>query len=675
MKQSKIITILAASLLLIGMACRVASDITNPLVKTPTPTAASTPTALPSIAIKPGSANPSEPTAIFGEIPYTSPFFPSLFSEPYVMLEDQAGFVMRDRDFEFPLAGQAIGPITVVSDKSLSYQLALPSVPQGTSLDVDNNGKSDPGVQIFAVAFWSNTWGGPFLERRDGTGWSNAYSSTITDLEIENEIQGGTLIVWAPDDEQSFPTGFGTDGLLFTGDDPTAPIPAGYNIVDLDQEPFQVYKTARPEITLVEGAIQVNDFSELSYTEAFDAMFAKVSREYPFTAEKNLDWQALYDQYAPQIAKARNAQDFYRALRDFTFEIPDQHVNAELDPEVFYQENGGGFGLVIAELSDGRVIATDVLPETPAAQAGIQPGAEIISWNGEPVSDAISKIIPALGPYSTDHARRAAQVIFLQRVPPGTSVDVTFSNPEQSQPTNKKLASKVEYDSLFKALGAQNTPILPVEASILQPSGLGYIKINTFMDDTHMTAMLWDRYIKEFIDQEVPGLIIDLRVNGGGDSSLANNFAGYLFDEEMVLYRSSSYNQESGQFEYSPQPARLEPGPLYYEGPVALLIGPDCVSACEGFAYTLSQGNRSILVGHYPTAGAYGGVSLGQFRMPDDLSMQFPTSRSETLDGELIIEGSGVLPTLTVPVTESSTLGQQDTVLDAAIQALLEQLQ
>jgi C-terminal processing protease CtpA/Prc len=88
----------------------------------------------------------------------------------------------------------------------------------------------------------------------------------------------------------------------------------------------------------------------------------------------------------------------------------------------------------------------------------------------------------------------------------------------------------------------------------------------------------------------------------------------------------------------------------------------------------MSQGDRSIIVGNYPTAGAFGEVGRGQYDLPDDISMQFPTGRPETPDGQLLIEGVGVIPDITVPVTEESVLGGSDTVLEAAVQAILDQV-
>jgi len=52
--------------------------------------------------------------------------------------------------------------------------------------------------------------------------------------------------------------------------------------------------------------------------------------------------------------------------------------------------------------------------------------------------------------------------------------------------------------------------------------------------------------------------------------------------------------------------------------------------------------------------------------------MQFPTGRSETLDGVLVIEGTGVVPDILVPLTEEGVLRFVDTVLEAAIEVLLD---
>jgi C-terminal processing protease CtpA/Prc len=673
MPRSLRIILVIAALSVAAIACALTAQEATPTV-VPSPTVAPTPLPLPVAPV--GKGDPDEPVLIRGTIPFTSPFFINSIAEPFVLLEDEAGFVARDRDFEFPLSGQVIGPVDLVDDSTLSYTLPLPSVPAGTMLDVDNDGEEDRGVMIFAVAYWSNTWGDPFLEARDGTGWSNAYTSAMTDPNREDEIMGGILVIWAPDDEQAFPSGFGPDELLFTDDDPTATVPAGYSLVDLNQDPFQVYKEAQPDITLFEGEIAVNDFSSLDYAAAFDALFEKSSREYPFTEEKNIDWNALYVEFSQRVAAAGNDNDFYRAIRDFTYAIPDGHVGLSFNADVFLEDQGGGFGLVLTELTDGRVIATQVLPGYPAANNGIEVGAELLTWNSMSIGDAIRQVQPYFGPFSTLHHERIEQVNYLTRMRPNQRVTVSFLNPGDINPTEVVMQAMIEYDSLFATIPSFGFDALelPIEGEVLDESGLGYITIKTFSDDYNLLARLWERYIENMIDNEIPGLIIDLRVNGGGNGALALDFVDYFFDEEIVLSQRLYYNEISGEFEVRGLPARIEPGPLHYEGEIAVLVSPNCASACEGFAYAITQGGRSIVVGNYPTAGMYGEVGRGQYELPGGISMQFPTGRPETLDGELLIEGVGIIPDILVPVTEENAMGRTDTVLQSAIDALLAQI-
>lgn len=630
------------------------------------------------------SASPDEPVFVSGDIPFTSRFFLSSFQEPFVLLEDEAGYVKRDRQFEFALSDQHIGPVEQTGDNKAHYSLDLPSEPQGTFVDVDNNGKADRGVQIYAIAYWSNIWGGPFLERRDGTGWSNAYTSALVDSTKEDAIVGGTLLVWAPDDQQQFPTGLGDDGILFTADDPAGPIPTGCNIVDMGQKPFHIYKEAQPKIDLNEGVAALNDYSSMSRKDTFEALFKKISTVYPFTRDKNIDWDALHAKYAARVDAAVSADDYYLAIRDFMFEVPDNHI-AVLPPrnllsKIVLGQYGGGYGLLLRELSDGQVVVSTLIDGLPAQKAGITQGAEIVEWDGKPIKDAISAQQPRLiSSYSTDHTRRQSQVRLLARAPIGTTVKVSFKNPGGGAQEASLTAGEdpetltIVLQNEGLAATAADSLGLPVEGKVL-PSGMGYIKVGDFLGDQNLIARLWDHYIQQLVANNVPALVIDLRNNGGGNGALAVDFAGYFFDKEVPLWRRSHYNEGTGQFEADKAMTNIKPGPSLYQGPIAVLVSSDCGSACEGFAYALQQEGRSIVVGYTPTAGAFGSVGAGQVSLPDGISLQFPTDRPENEDGTLVIEGTGVVPDITVPVTENSLTGKNDEVLDAAVKALKDKL-
>jgi C-terminal processing protease CtpA/Prc len=209
---------------------------------------------------------------------------------------------------------------------------------------------------------------------------------------------------------------------------------------------------------------------------------------------------------------------------------------------------------------------------------------------------------------------------------------------------------------------------LPIQGEILEDSGIAYIKINSFSDDYNLTAQLWDQFIQKIIDNKVPGLILDVRTNGGGNPMLANDIAGYFFEKEIVLSQGYYLSDKTGQFEPEGLPEKVTPGPRHYDGTVTILVSPDCVSACEGFAYAMSREGRATVIGNYPSAGAFGEVGRGQYDLPDKMSLQFPTGRPITPEGEILIEGQGVAPDITVPVTEDSAMGKVDSVLEKAVE-------
>ena len=687
-------TILAIGLLALLMACSPTADLpsqTNP-TPTPAPTAeaeevdeeeaeeeTAEPIDLESLIL---NAEEGGPVSITGEVPYTNPFFTAGVAQPMVILEDQAGFVDRDKNYLMPLASQTLGQLTTdFFESPFGYSIALPIEPQGAYRDVDNDDEDDAGVQIFAVAYWTNTFGDPFLEERDlgGGGWSTAYASTriSEEFETEREIIGGQLLVYAPDEEQLFPINFGEDGLLFTIDDTELiTLPQGYTLVNLDTVPFTFDRSRNPVVDLIEpsGAALV-DFSELSYTEAFDAFVEKLSQEYAFTEYKEIDWEALIETYRPlmEVAEAAGDPDEYRrVLRDMLWQIPDGHVSGPFLQDEFVENVRGGLGIAIQELADGRIIVTYLGEDTPAAEAGIELAAEIIAINDTPIGEWVEGILPYSGPFSTAHNLRLQQLIYATRFPVDTELTITYLNPEVEEEETAELITIFEVDSFFHEDFAR--PVtgfeLPVQYEPLD-SGYAYVEITSFFDNQLLTVQLWERLMQTLNEQEVPGLIIDMRQNGGGFGFLADQMAAYFFEEELITGNTAYYNESLGEFILREEDADkfyLPAEELRYDGDLVVLVGPDCASACEFFSYDLTLQDRAVVVGHFPTAGLGGSVT--DWDMPEGETVRVTLGRAVDAEGNIHLEGIGVVPDVVVPVTEEVLFGGVDAVLETAVAVL-----
>lgn len=620
------------------------------------------------------------PTVVTGEVAYTNPFFTTGVAEPIVILEDQGGFVVRDRGFVFPPESQVLGQITSDFFSSpFSYSLTLPQEPQGTQRDVDQDNQSEPGVMVFAIAYWTNTWGDPYLERRDqgGGGWSSAYASTrVSDDQASYlEITGGRLLVYAPQGGEGFPNGFGADGKLFTDDDPIVGLPAGWTLVDLDPDPFEFDRSRRPTVDLLEPeGSALDDFSELSYTEAFDALLNKFRTEYAFTEYKQLDWDARDEQFRPRFERAeqtRNLQSYALALRDFLWSIPDGHVNMDLTPllDQFREEVSGGLGMSLVQLSDSFPRVAFLLEGGPADEAGIEFGAVIYSIDGVPIGQYLNSRKPWNSPFSTQHNRLLEQLRFATRFPIGTQVEIEYQNPG-GEIDHTTLEAVFEVDSyLFEQPGTERTGFeLPVEFELLD-SGVGYVRLLDFFDNELLTIQLWERMMRDLNLQGVGGLIIDLRSNGGGSGYLARQMAAYFFDEELVTGNTGRYDETTGDFFFDEtEQAMMIPPPddLRYHGPVVMILGPNCASACEFFAYAMTLQDRAGSVGLYPTAGL--GGSVEDFQMPGDITVRMTIGRAVDPDGNIHIEGKGVAPENPVELDEATFLSIYQDGLDVELQ-------
>jgi C-terminal processing protease CtpA/Prc len=642
---------------------------------TPTPTPGPTPV--------PTSTASDEPYEITGGFTVTNGFvFENYFVENAVALVDMHGFVTRDNYWELPVASQVLGFLNVdVPNLTGTYQLSLPERPLGVFNDVDNNGNTDTGVQIFAVSYFPNFASGPYSEGDDKTfGWPSYLASVKTDAAKDYEVTGGKLVVWAPDGNQEFPTGFGADVKLFTADDPVAPIAAGWTIVDLDQSPFAFVKEAVPQLTLYEPAdFAVKDYSNLSYTESFDKLIEFLRTHYAFNGYSDIqpNWDALVTKFKPLIQQAETNKDpkaFWTALNDFTWAFKDGHVGMS-DPNDYYtdlftQATAGGYGFAIRELDDGRTVVIYVLDSGPAATAGMKVGAVVTEFNGKPIKDAIGEVTPWTLPQSSDLDIRYQQARYLLRTTLGTEATVTFTNPGGAAQTVtlKAIAERNSFSRTSVYFNVDTSPTLPVEYSILD-SGVGYVKINSYSDDLNLTFRLFKRAMDDFTANSVPGIIIDLRYNSGGNPI---GLAGFLTNQDIPMPQGYSYSEATGKFEKNGVPGRIIPNVEQYSfDKMVVLVGPGCASACEDEAYSFSKVPGMIVVGMFPTQGTMADVGDGQISMPDGISMQFPTERFILDDGSLFLQGTGVQPTLRVPITEENVVSTEDVVLQYGERAVL----
>ncbi len=446
------------------------------------------------------------------------------------------------------------------------------------------------------------------------------------------------------------------------------------------------------------------DFSQMSWTDAFDQLSAKMQREYAFTEWKGVDWTALTGEFRPRIEQAQAAGDFegyYLALKDFLASIPDGHINLSGDDQgVMYSKVGGGFGIVAMRLDDGRIVAARVSPGSPADVAGIKAGAELVSWGGVPTVQALAQTstVFARSSLATEVDVTYQQLRYLVRAPVGETKQVAFKNTGDATGTTVTLRAVDDGGETLTFTnpmpGINNIPDRAVKTQML-PGNIGYVWVwaevdlpETVPGDHTPTADLFKQAIDSFIAANASGIVVDVRGNLGGSDSMVAQFMSSFYEKQTVYEYQNWYNAVSGKFEIwlsddatgemgNPgKPLDIVPATPRYDGPVVVLVNTGCVSSGEGVALGIRNLPRGKAVGFWGTNGSFG-MAGDTALLPEGLGVSFPYGQS--LDKNKVVQldskngMGGVAPTNRVPMTLENALkwgAGEDVELPYALQVL-----
>ncbi len=194
--------------------------------------------------------------------------------------------------------------------------------------------------------------------------------------------------------------------------------------------------------------------------------------------------------------------------------------------------------------------------------------------------------------------------------------------------------------------------------------GMGYIRIITFgrpQEDY--------RSFKSTLDSlgNINGLIIDLRDNGGGNTTNSNYIAGH-FSADKFTYGYVRYRNGLAHTDFTKWiPLEVEPTTEDpYLGPVALLTNRRSFSSTEDFIMSMKTLPNVTQIGD--TTG--GGSGNPVFReLPNGWNFRLSTWQMVDLNMETF-EGRGLEPDIPVWITNDITLLGRDKILLTAIDHL-----
>jgi len=192
---------------------------------------------------------------------------------------------------------------------------------------------------------------------------------------------------------------------------------------------------------------------------------------------------------------------------------------------------------------------------------------------------------------------------------------------------------------------------------------IGYINIASFVrEDCRDLAASFGSALGAF--NEVKSLIIDVRLNSGGDETIAMQVAG-RFVATGLVYAQNEPRDPSAQSGFAPAYKRtLAPVAPRIALPVAVLMGPANMSSCEAFLLMMRAAGAK-LIGER-SLGASGNPQ--PFKLGNGVTVYLPSWRAMFAAGAYS-EGVGIAPDIEVKAT-AQDLAKGDPVIEAAQKAL-----
>ena len=345
------------------------------------------------------------------------------------------------------------------------------------------------------------------------------------------------------------------------------------------------------------------------------------------TVKSNVDWSAL-DEVYNKLSSSYNGeidkQDIIEGAKKGLVEALGDKYTVYMDAEEssdFYDDLHGNVGSGIGVemgLRDGYVRVLRTLPDNPARKAGILAGDILYKVDGEEV-------------YSLSVDEIAKKV----RGETGSEVTVTV------------VRNGKEYEYTMKRETINN-----VSAYVEYDGKTAIVVLTRFDNDTGLKVQ---EFAKEFEDKGINKVILDLRGNGGGYVSAAQDLLSLWINGNKILVQKSAHFGNTTTSTSSGK-AILE------DMKTIVLVNGSSASASEIVAGALQDYGKATIVGEK----TYGkGVVQNLFDLSGGTVLKVTTAEWYT-PKDRSINGEGITPDVVVERSYEDINAMRDPQLDKA---------
>lgn len=416
------------------------------------------------------------------------------------------------------------------------------------------------------------------------------------------------------------------------------------------------------------GLLQHPDPTEAERIAGFVRLWSEVKYNFAFfDRQPELDWDRVLVEWIPRVQEAKTASAYYRELERCMALLQDGHTDVSGPSEW----PTAAPPVTVREL-ERRIVVTGLVAPVALADealrrecegAQLQLGDEVLAIDDEPIATVLKERIHPYVCASTPQHRSLVACPRLLHGEPGSKVRLTIRSGD-GPPRDVTLTR-----------GYQRPPSRSsARANGEVTDGIVYVQLPSFGSTSNAEA--FERLLPTI--RAAKGLILDVRQNGGGDTSVGNRILSWLTDQPLPgsHWRTRAYKpafRAWGRPEewHRGTHAAVVPKSDPWLGPVVVLTGPSTFSAAEDFLVVLKASRRARLVGE-PTGGSTGQPLVVE-GLPAGGRARICTKRDTFPDGTEFV-GVGVLPDVQVLPTIADHLAGRDAVFQRGLEEMQSML-
>ena len=384
--------------------------------------------------------------------------------------------------------------------------------------------------------------------------------------------------------------------------------------------------------------------------QALDQVWTTVNERYYDAALNGVDWSAARAKYEPLIKAAANDDAFWELLDKMTGELRDSHTRVHSPKQVAQQRvfESHSLGINFLEM-DGALLLSSVHPESDAYWAGARTGMTIKTISNEPALEVFRHMLAEARDSSTPWARTRGAVRKISAGDVDSVAMMTFVRTDGS-----------DFSATMKRRVFRSPPST---ANRVLPSGYGYIRFSNFVGSMESDIL---RAVERM--KATPGMVIDLRNNGGGSLTMATALINAFLSEPQKGARLLTRTGKAPTLLFV-EVLKLETelkgsrGRAYTK-PLVILTNEGSASASEVFASALQDLGRATVIGQRSCGCLLG--FLGFADLPGGGQLAYSELGFISPKGKRI-EREGVAPDGEVNLTREDYVLGRDRILEAAV--------